>query len=335
VFPDVKDHRRTTRADYRAMVENHLLPYFGGMKVAAITSGDVDAYVVVKRTAKQPLGPQTLGQHLNRLHAIFRGGTQRRAGGDEPGPGRRASLGAEVALDDPQPGEVAAVMRAFDSMAADAETETAAAWALTARAMTATMVFAWLRRGELLGLRWRDVELAHPNGPRLHVRQTFVRGHESLPKTDEGSRSIALAGPLADELFRHLERTAYGAPNDLVFCHPHKGTAVGSGYFKQLVGEALRRAGVERPMREFHDWRHTGITNAAAAGMPPVEIMCMAGHADFKTTTRYIDLAGSVFSSSVDLLGTRFGEMGTRSGSKPRSEAGENGSVAGAEAEAA
>jgi len=104
VFPDVKDHRRTTRADYRAMVENHLLPYFGGMKVAAITSGDVDAYVVVKRTAKQPLGPQTLGQHLNRLHAIFRGGTQRRAGGDEPGPGRRASLGAEVALDDPQPG---------------------------------------------------------------------------------------------------------------------------------------------------------------------------------------------------------------------------------------
>jgi integrase len=48
-------------------------------------------------------------------------------------------------------------------------------------------------------------------------------------------------------------------------------------------------------MREYHDWRHTGITNAAAAGLDPLAIMTMAGHADFKTTQRYIDLAGVVF----------------------------------------
>lgn len=62
-----------------------------------------------------------------------------------------------------------------------------------------------------------------------------------------------------------------------------------------------------------HDW-HTGITNAAAAGMPPIEIMAMAGHADFKTTERYIDLAGVVFSTSVELLSARFG-----AGSDPKS----------------
>ena len=50
-----------------------------------------------------------------------------------------------------------------------------------------------------------------------------------------------------------------------------------------------------RPMREYHDWRHTGITNAAGAGMEPMAIMKMAGHANFSTTQRYISLAGVTF----------------------------------------
>lgn len=178
--------------------------------------------------------------------------------------------------------------------------------------MVVTMLYAWLRRGELLGLRWRDVELGHPEGPRLHVRETWVRGHRSDPKTDEGSRTIALDAPLADALFEHMARSAYRAPDDLVFCHPQKGSPVPSGYFGPIVKLALARAGVERPMREFHDWRHTGITNAAAAGMQPIKIMAMAGHSDFKTTKRYIDLAGVVFGDDVHLLGDWYGGTSTK-----------------------
>lgn len=88
-------------------------------------------------------------------------------------------------------------------------------------------------------------------------------------------------------------------------------------------------------MREYHDWRHTGITNAAAAGMTPIEIMSMAGHRDFKTTQRYIDLAGVVFSSSVDLLTARFGGTVPTSGSKLRSGDDGSGADTGVEAEAA
>ena len=60
-------------------------------------------------------------------------------------------------------------------------------------------------------------------------------------------------------------------------------------------------------MREYHDWRHTGITNAAAAGMSPLSIMRMAGHSDFKTTQRYIDLAGVVFGDEVRRLSDWYG----------------------------
>jgi integrase len=168
------------------------------------------------------------------------------------------------------------------------------------------MLFAWVRRGELLGLRWRDVELSHPNGPRLHVRETWVRGYRSDPKTDDGTRTISLAAPLAEELWEHWRRSAFQGDDELVFCHPTKGTPVPSGYFGPLVKRALARAEVARPMREFHDWRHTGITNAAASGMEPMAIMQMAGHADFKTTERYIDLAGVVFGDEVAKLGARY-----------------------------
>jgi hypothetical protein len=87
-------------------------------------------------------------------------------------------------------------------------------------------------------------------------------------------------------------------------------------------------------MREYHDWRHTGVTNAAASGMPPIEIMAMAGHADFKTTQRYIDLADVVVNSSVEWMSERFGRTAPKSGSKVRDGEDVLGSTSRTEAEA-
>jgi hypothetical protein len=63
-----------------------------------------------------------------------------------------------------------------------------------------------------------------------------------------------------------------------------QGLSAVSSPLRRLIREALARAGLEREMREFHYWRHTGITNDAAVGMPPVAIMRMAGHTNFATT---------------------------------------------------
>jgi integrase len=155
-------------------------------------------------------------------------------------------------------------MRVFDELIEEADTEIGRAWLETAKAMTTTMQYAWLRRGELLGLRWRDVELSHPDSPRLHVRETWVRGHRSEPKTDDGLRTIALDAPLAEALWQHRRRTVYRGPDDVVFCHPHKGTPVSSGYFNKIIKAVLERAGVQRQMREYHDcgWDEPGRDHA-------------------------------------------------------------------------
>jgi integrase len=82
------------------------------------------------------------------------------------------------------------------------------------------------------------------------------------------------------------------------------------------------RAGVTRHMRAFHDWRHCGITSAAAAGMDPLKIMAIAGHANFATTQRYIRLAEVVFSDEVSKLEAFFG-AGAKGGCQDRDDGAE------------
>ena len=55
--------------------------------------------------------------------------------------------------------------------------------------MTAVALSTGLRRGELLGLRWQDVDLLER---RLHVRQAFVRDEITTPKSRAGRRTLQL-----------------------------------------------------------------------------------------------------------------------------------------------
>jgi integrase len=100
-----------------------------------------------------------------------------------------------------------------------------------------------------------------------------------------------------------------------VFCHPLTGGPLDHKRYAVTLRAALARAKVDRPMRPFHDGRHTSITNGAAAGISPAALMARAGHSDFKTTQLYIDLAGETFREEAERLDERlFGPVGQKSG---------------------
>jgi hypothetical protein len=80
-----------------------------------------------------------------------------------------------------------------------------------------------------------------------------------------------------------------------VFCSPSKGTPFDVARYAVTFRLALKKAGIDKPVRPFHDQRHTSITHSAAAGLSPASLMARAGHSDFKTTQGYIDLSGEVF----------------------------------------
>ena len=205
------------------------------------------------------------------------------------------------------PVEIGRVEQAFVELVSAAEGDERT-WREQARVVFLTVLSAGLRRGEILGLRWRHVALTDPDGARLRVEETWVRGGPDTPKSEKSERTIALGERLASELFDHRARTAFQGDDERVFCS-QTGGPLDVARYSATFRVALRRAAIDRPMRPFHDGRHTSITNAAAAGVGPAALMARAGHSDFKTTQGYIDLAGEAFRDEAVLLEERlFGQ---------------------------
>jgi len=133
---------------------------------------------------------------------------------------------------------------------------------------------------------------------------------------------LAPAAPhLAEELWQHRRRTAFSGDSERVFCHPQTGGVLDHKRYAKTLRLALAKAKIDKPMRPFHDGRHTAITNAAAAGTPPEALMTRSGHSDYATTRLYIDLAGESFREEAERLeGRVFGGMGTKNGYKVEAE---------------
>ena len=185
-----------------------------------------------------------------------------------------------------------------------------------ARVVFLAVLYTGLRRGEVLGLRWRHVFLADPEGARLEVRETVVYGRAETPKSERAERTIALGPKLADELFEHRARTAFAGDDERVFCQPETGGLLDHKRYAKTLKAALAKAKIEKPLRPFHDGRHSSITNAAAAGTPPAALQARAGHSDYSTTQLYIDLAGETFREEAERLEQRL--SGTGSGRERR-----------------
>jgi integrase len=153
-------------------------------------------------------------------------------------------------------------------------------------ALYLTAAMTGLRQGELLGLRWRDVDWP---AQKIRVVRPYVRGKFRTPKSRKSSRAVPMADPVGRELELLYQASAYQAEDDLVFAHPHTGHPLERSQVSKRFKRALKRAGV-REVR-FHDLRHTFGTRCAAAGVPLRTLQAWMGHADIKTTMVYTHYA--------------------------------------------
>jgi len=161
------------------------------------------------------------------------------------------------------------------------------------RAIFLTLQLTGIRRFELQGLRWRDISFV----------ERILRVAES--KTEQGERTIALAPPLVAELEAQYRRTAFKGDDERVFCHPRLGSKIHHGQYADEFRAALKTAGISDYIRPFHDARHGSLTNGAAAGESPIELMTRAGHSSMSTTKTYLHLAGQVFLEAASALADR------------------------------
>jgi integrase len=152
---------------------------------------------------------------------------------------------------------------------------------------------AGLRQGELVALRWRDIDWT---AGVVRVRRNYTRGEWGTPKSRRSSRAVPLADRAAAELERHFQRSAYRADEQLVFCHPHTVNPYDASKLRERFYAAMKAAGMAHRCGPkggitFHSLRHAFGTRMAAVGVPMRTLQEWMGHRDFTTTLVYADFA--------------------------------------------
>ena len=156
----------------------------------------------------------------------------------------------------------------------------------TDRDLYLTAALTGLRLGELLALRWRDVDWT---AGRIRVRRNYVRGRWGTPKSKRSSRAVPLADEVGGALDRRFKGSAFQADDDLVFGHPVTGGAIPKANVTRRLHKALGDAGLDKT-HVFHDLRHTFGTMVAASGRVSMRTLQeWMGHKHLSTTERYAD----------------------------------------------
>lgn len=287
--------RATTHRRYADLLRLHVLPYVGRKQLSKLSALDLQ-HLYAHRHTDGHLSMTTVQQiHIiihKALKQAVKWGLLVRNPADAVEPPRRTTAEMKVWTR----AQAAAFLAVAD------EHEQAALWRLA--------LLTGMRRGEILGLRWEDIDL---RAGTLSVRRTCIRGTGNAyefaqPKTAKGRRQISLTRSTVDALNRHRLRqvelrlrqgSAY-QDEDLVFATP-EGHPLHPNTLALHFSRLIEAAGV--PRIRFHDLRHTSATLMLANGEHPKIVQERLGHADIGTTlNRYSHVTMDMQRDAADRL---------------------------------
>jgi integrase len=280
VEPDGEDRRRGGR----------IMRAFGGRRLAGIDAADLRGFLA--GLDREEISARTVNKHRQVLHAIFGYACRSDTFGLVENPvaatAKRPEGGAKP-IETFEPAELEAIAAAARGGLHrprpdhDFSAETRAEWRRVNEQDAALFIVAaytGLRLGELLALRFSDVDL---DSSLVTVSRAMSAGVEESTKSRR-FRPVPLADQAASELKRLSERGRFAASGELVFCRPDGGPLDRSAVRSRFV-RAQQKAGVK--VRRFHDLRHT-FGSLAIRKFDVVAVKEMMGHSRLTTTERYL-----------------------------------------------
>ncbi|HLH64809.1 MAG TPA: site-specific integrase [Solirubrobacteraceae bacterium] len=147
-------------------------------------------------------------------------------------------------------------------------------------AIYATAAMMGLRRGELVALRWRDVDFA---GQAIRVRGNFSHGEIVTSKSGK-VRVVPMVPEVAQRLARLGQRDAFSGEDDPVFTSD-TGSHIDASALRRRYAAACKRAQL-RPL-PFHSLRHY-FGSVAVNRASLVQVQAWMGHSHIQTTARYL-----------------------------------------------
>jgi integrase len=285
--------KKATTTAVGSILRVWLEPFFGDRDLRRITADDVQDLMTMMEKGERPgprvegdrrygreVGPKSIRNYIGCLSALL--------GFAE----RKGWLPVNVARHVELPGKPeSAEIRFLEPLEVRALADAAVAgpYCEIDRALYLTAAMTGLRQGELVALRWRDVDWT---ACRIRVRQNYVLGEFGTPKSRRSTRSVPMADEVAGELDRLSRTVGETAGDALVFADPHTGGPLDKAAILRRYKKVVKAAKLTSAHR-FHDLRHTFGTRMAAAGVPMRTLQEWMGHRDIETTQRYADYAPS------------------------------------------
>jgi len=152
-----------------------------------------------------------------------------------------------------------------------------------------------LRRGELLGLQWEDVDL---DRSRIVVSRNFVLGKIGTPKSGK-SREVALGHEVREALRTYRDAHGGREATGPVFCGPD-GKTMSVHVARRGLKRITRAAGLRSVA--WHTMRHTFASHLVMRGVPLRVVQELLGHSTILMTMRYAHLAPEATQDAVRLL---------------------------------
>lgn len=293
----------STLIDYRIMIARpgpsargsgerkaRIMREFAGREAASIATGEVATFL--DRLVVEGLKARNVNRHRQTLHAIFAFGMKPGAYSLARNPVTDTEKQREdgpAAIDTFTTEELAAIERVTreglhrnrpDGCYGRAVHEEWQRMNDQDAAIFMLAAYTGLRQGELRAVRWRHVFLSEQ---RLSVEEAISGGEFSTTKSRR-VRSVPLT-EAACELIRELrERGRWLEDEELLFC-ANDGSPLNASALTRRFKQAQRKAEVR--VRRFHDLRHT-FGSIAVRRFDPVTVQRLMGHANLKTTERYM-----------------------------------------------
>lgn len=278
--------KESTKADYLIRLAKHIQPYLGRVRIATLTAGDINSWMA--QLKREGYSVSTINSARRMLHAICKHAVREEVINRNPvdlTDSYRRLIGDKTSVRPPwSEQEVLQALKVSRNSEFDLFLHIG--------------LLTGLRRGEILGLQWRDIDIdngqIHVNGTLKELRRVLPSGDglielvKDTPKTAASKRTVGLPWPVAEAIMRHREmqksrqeRAASWQQTSWVFTS-EAGGAVYPSNFLRAYKKFLEEKGL-RYIR-IHDLRHTMAQLALAKGIRIEGVSETLGHTRIDTT---------------------------------------------------
>ena len=272
--PDAAEEDRksyATQVTYEGYLKKWIIPRWGACRLTDVKAVEVEKWLKTlcfKKTGI-PLARGSKAKIRNIMSALYSHAIRWEWADKNPITSVRQSAKRQKAPDVLTPEEIVALLSELPN---------------PLRTIIELDAFTGLRRGELIGLRWDDVDFEQL---LLHVRRSVVAMVEGAPKTEASQKDVPLDAQTAESLFVWRRTSPYPGPGDWVFASPAKKgkQPYWPGTLWRYYGKpALKRAEITKHVT-YHTFRHTFGTLLNANGENPKVVQELLRHASLKVTT--------------------------------------------------